>query len=453
MSARSSPFLSRLLPVISASVTLWALILAVPVMMRWERGIQHIAGKLFYPSYKRISGAETHDEPFSMMRLYEVAPIDKPFVVAIGEDAENVFDSNPPSPSDCAVLLDAMKKEGVGKVMIATPLAWQSADPFALEALEMVVAQVPGCVTSAALGRGAREESMPPALWRASVPVARVVGSSATLPVVNRLAIEGNFLGRETTWAGFSEIESEIKVSGQFCLIARWGDRVIFSSSLLAVLLREDVHPEELVIEPGQAIYSPRTGHWWEIDVYGRGKEIPSMATAPDLQAAQLIRPEPEHLRQLRSHRPPVHLLTQAGDGALMQRQRQELHSLYMSPRLLDRVSWQRLPIAGEFVLVSLLACQAVLVMGFSRRGACLATLLVFGLWLLALRGGATWIPLSPGVLAFVVAYAAHRKIPASIEPTARSASIEPEPVVTESAEAAKTPRRQAKKVGRKKKK
>jgi hypothetical protein len=453
MHARQTPFLTRLLPPLSASVALWALLLSVPVVMRWENGMQRIVGKVLYPSYKRNSGAGTHGEPYVMMRLFEVAKVEEPFVVAMGEDTDKIFDSNPLSSSDCAVLLDAMKKEGAGKVMIAAPLAWQAADPFALEALDQVMAGLPGCVTSAAVGRGAQEENMPPALQRASVPVARVVGTSATVPVVNRLTIDGTFLGRETTWAGFSEIESEAKVPGQSCLIARWGDRVIFSSSLLAVLLREDVHPEELVIEPGQAIHSPRTGHWWEIDVYGRGKEIPSLAAPPDLQAAQFIRPEPEDLAKLQRHRPPAHLLTQAGDGALMQQQRRELHSLYMSPRLLDRVSWRRLPMAWELAIVALLAWQAVLVIGFSRRGKCFATLLLIGLWLFALRNGATWIPLAPGLLAFAVAYATRRKMPVTIAATEPVVSIEPAPPVKETVAAPKTPRKQAKKAARKKKK
>lgn len=453
MDARPTPFLSRLLPALSAGVALWALLLSVPLVMQWEHGMQRIIAKVLYPSYKRSSGAGTHDEPYVMMRLFEVASVEEPFVVAMGEDPEKIFDSNPLSPSDCAVLLDALKKSGAGKVMIAAPLAWQSADPFALEALEQVMAGLPGCVTSAAVGRGAQEETMPPAMLRASVPVARVVGSSATLPVVNRLTIDGNVLGRETTWAGFSDMESEVKVPGKSYLIARWGDRMIFSSALLAVLLREDVHPEELVIEPGQAIHSPRTGHWWEIDVYGRGKEIPAKPVPPDLQAAQLIRPEPEDLAKLQAHRPPAHLLTQTGDGSLLQSQRQELHSLFMSPRLLDRISWRRLPMTGELVIVVLLACQAVLVVGFSRRGRFWATLLLFGLWLLALRGGATWIPLAPGLLAFVVAYATRRKIPVTVAAKEAVISLDPAPPAKQPAVAKQAPRKQAKKAARKKKK
>lgn len=453
MHARQTSFLSRLLPVFSASVALWALMLSVPVVMQWEHGMQRIVGKLLYQSYKRSGGAGTHAEPYVMMRLFEVASKEEPFVVAMGEDPEKIFDSNPLSPSDCAVLLDALKKSGGGKVMIAAPLAWQSADPFALEALEQVMAGLPGCVTSAAVGRGAQEEALPPALRRASVPVARVGGTTATLPMVNRLTIEGNILGREKTWAGFSDIESETKVPGRSCLLARWGDRVIFSSSLLAVLLREGVLPEDLVIEPGQAIHSPRTGHWWEIDLYGRGKEIPALAVPADLQAEQLIRPEPEDLAKLQTHRPPVHLLTQAGDGALLKRQRQELYSCYMSPRLLDRITWRRLPMPGELAIVALMSLQAVLVSGFSRRGKCWGTLLLFGLWLLALRAGATWIPLAPGLLAFALAFTTRGKIPASIAVPESIVSLDPEPPAKPVAASPKPPRKQAKKAARKKKK
>jgi hypothetical protein len=107
----------------------------------------------------------------------------------------------------------------------------------------------------------------------------------------------------------------------------------------------------------------------------------------------------------------------------------------------------------GELVIVALMACQAVLVVGFARRGRYWATLLLFCLWLLALRGGATWIPLAPGLLAFVVAYATRRKIPVTVAAKEAVISFDPAPPVKETAVAKNTPRKQAKKAARKKKK
>jgi hypothetical protein len=422
--------------------------------MRWENGMQRIMAKVFYPSHQRVNGIGTHEEPLSMVKIEENTKVVAPFIVEMGEDPDRIFDSRPLSPSDTAVLLDAMKKSGVSSVMIAHPMAWSAPDPFAIDALELVTAGLSSCVTSAPLGRGAEGEPMPPAFVRASVRVTRVIGSAASLPVVNRVTVADTYLGRENTWAGFSLIESETATPGLSWLIARWGDRVVFSSALLAVLQRENIHPEELMIAPGQSIHSPRTGHFWEIDGHGRGSVQRLPVPAPDLQAPQLIRPEPEHLAKLEQHTPPVHLLRaddEAGDAGSAA---QLLQTLYAAPRLVDRVTWQRLSLMGECAIVSLLAFQAAVVAGFVRKTRVWAVVVVALLWLAALRWGNTWMPVSPALLAFFVAYrlAPRTAVLAAPRPAPVAADLPPsKPNSPPSAK--KSPRKQGKKSSRGKKK
>jgi len=445
----SASFTSRLLPPLSAAIACWALLLSVPQFMRWENGLQRIMAKLCYPSYDRVSGLGTHQEPLSLSKIQQNPQVAPPFIVEMGEDPDRIFDSRPLSPSDTAVLLDAMKKSGASSVMIAAPLAWSDADPFALDALELVMAGFSSCVTSAPLGRGVEEEAMPPALVRASMRVTRVIGSAANLPVVNRVTVASTFLGRENTWAGFSTIESETPTPGTSWLLARWGDRVIFSSTLLAVLQRENIHPEELTIEPGISIQSPRTGHVWEIDVFGRCHLDDIPVAKPDMQAPQLIRPEPEHLALLQQHQPPVHLLRQEQNAGSAAPTQQLLESLYATPRLLHRVSWQRLSLMAECSIISLLAFQAVVVAGFARRKRLAAAVVVAVLWFVALCAGHTWLPLSPALLAFVIAYrlaprsaavAASVPAPATVaEPAQEVTAVATEPVATAAAARAVT--------------
>jgi hypothetical protein len=412
MSTGLSSFVSRLLPVLSATIASWALMLAVPQVMRFEHGLQRIMAKVWYPHHQRMHGAGTQEQALTLTKVKEPVAVDAPFVIEMGNDPEKIFDADPLSPSDVAVLLDALKKSGVTSVMIGAPMAWPSPDPFALDALELVMAGFSSCVTSAALGRGSEAEPMPAAFVRASVPLARVIGSSAQVPVVNRISLAGTFLGRENTWAGFSIIESEMQSADCAWLIARWGDRIVFSSALLAVLVREEIHPEELVIEPGQFIQSPRTGHWWQIDPYGRGIVTAKPTSPADLQAPQMIRPEPEHLARLQKHRPPVHLLRAQGDALPLARQQQQLCSLYEAPRLLDFVTWYRLPLKTEWLIVVLLAAQAVVTAGLRKRVRWYSLLVVLLFWIVALRWGHTWIPLSPTLLSVVLAYRV-RRIPA----------------------------------------
>lgn len=454
MPAHPTSFPSRLLPAFSASIACWALLLSVPPLMRWENGMQRIMAKVFYPSHQRINGMGTHEEPLSMVKIEENAKVVPPFIVEMGEDPDRIFDSRPLSPSDNAVLLDAMKKSGVSSVMFAHPMAWSAPDPFAIDALEWVTSGFSSCVTSAPLGRGTEAEPMPPALVRASVRVSRMIGSAASLPVVNRVTVAGTYLGRENTWAGFSEIESETATPGLSWLIARWGDRVVFSSALLAVLQRENIHPEELMIEPGQSIQSPRTGHFWEIDVHGRGSVQRMPVRAPDLQAPQLIRPEPEHLAKLVQHKPPVHLLRSDDPTGEAEPTQQLLQTLYSAPRLVGRVTWQRLSMMGEFAIVSLLAFQAVVVAGFVRKTRVWAVVVVALLWLVALRWGNTWLPVSPALLAFFVAYRLAPRAPvvAAPRPSPLATNATP-PKPQPSPQAKKSPRKQGKKSSRGKKK
>lgn len=453
MSAGSPSFVSRLLPVLSATIACWALLLSVPQVMRFEHGLQRVIAKLCYPQHQRVHGAGTQDQALTLTRVKEPVAVAAPFVIEMGNDPERIFDADPLSPSDIAVLLDALKKSGVAAVMIGTPMVWSSPDPFALDALELVMAGYSSCVTSAALGRGAEEEPMPAAFVRASAPLARIIGSSARVPVVNRVSMPGTFLGRENTWAGFSIIESEAQAAERSWLIARWGDRIIFSSALLAVLVREEIHPEELVIEPGQFIQSPRTGHWWQIDLFGRGMVIAGQTSPADLQAPQMIRPEPENLARLQKHSPPVHLLRAQGDMLPLARQQQQLRSLYEAPRLMDRVTWHRLPLKTEWLIVGLLAVQSVVTAGFRNRTRWYSLTVVLLFWVVALRWGYTWVPLSPTLLSIVLAYRV-RRAPAIV-----SESSPPLPVVAVAEPAAtvksarKTAGKRAKKTTRPKKK
>lgn len=453
MFAGSPSFVSRLLPVLSATIACWALMLSVPQVMRFEQGLQRIMARLWYPQYRHVHGAGTQEQALTLTKVKEPVAMAAPFAIEMGKDPEKIFDTDPLSPSDVAVLLDALKKSGVASAMIGAPMAWSSPDPFALDALELVISGFSSCVTSAAVGRGAEAEPMPPAFVRASIPLTRVIGSSTDIPVVNRVALAGTFLGRENTWAGFSIIESEMPSVDRPWLIARWGDRIIFSSALLAVLVREEIHPEELLIEPGQFIQSPRTGHAWNIDPHGRGMVTVSSASSADLQAPQMIRPEPADLARLQKHQPPVHLLREMGETMPLSLQLRHLHSLYEAPRLTDRVTWYRLPLKTEWLVVVLVAAQSVVVAGFRTRTRWYSLTVVLLFWILSLLWGNTWVPLSPTLLGMALAFRSQREPTMTPPPSSAAPTITVVEQATEPLPAQKTAHKRAKKTTRSKKK
>ena len=405
MPVRPNKLFLRIALAFFASAACWYLLSMLPAAMQVERAMQRGAHSIIFPDFQQSSGLGTLEHPYMMLQLQESKQVPAPFVIATGDDPDRIFDANPLSPSDYAVLLESMNKSGVTDVMIASPLTWQQADPFALEALEIAIAKTRYCVTSAPVTRAAETDPLPAAMVRAAIPLTQVRGNFRTLPQVNRLAIAEILLGKEKSWAGFSSIESESQTSGKEFLLARWGDQVIFSSSLLAVCVREGIRPTDLLVDVGISIFSPRTGHWWAIDEFGRCNVTATKPSSPDLLAHQLIRPETEDLAILNKHQPPVHILHKASNEDSLQGQQKLLQHLYAAPRVVDKITWHRLSVVSELLVLLFMTSLAILIVNHHGPLRLLALLMLAGFWIFTVRWGATWLPLSPTLLACLVAW------------------------------------------------
>ena len=126
-----------------------------------------------------------------------------PVIVSLGDDAEGFFQSSPPSPIDLAVILTNFQRLGAKKAATAAVLAWDAPDPIGLAALDKAIGRFDSLVMAAPLSRGAVPEPMPAAFRKASVPLAKIHGDPALLPVVNRVPLPGVILGKDNTLAGF----------------------------------------------------------------------------------------------------------------------------------------------------------------------------------------------------------------------------------------------------------
>ncbi|HEY8961390.1 MAG TPA: hypothetical protein VIM57_04230, partial [Luteolibacter sp.] len=210
-----------------------------------------------------------------------------PVVVAIGDDPEGVFQSSPPSPVDFAVMLKNLRRLGTKRVALGTVMAWGESDPIARSALERQLSEFEAAVTSTPLTRGVTPEPMPGAFLRASLPVKRVKGETALLPVVNRLPVPGTILGEGNVIAGFSELESE-NVTG-LPLLARWSDRVVFAFPVMAALAERGLPVDEVTVRLGESLQLGPDGPIVPIDSFGRLAVSPAKSPPVSPVAAESL--------------------------------------------------------------------------------------------------------------------------------------------------------------------
>ena len=376
----------------------------------------HIFARLF-PDQPILSGSGTYDNPFQLSGLQAARENELPFLVNTDDDTKKEFDSHPLSPSDLAVLLQSLKENGVTQVMLGSTHAWSQPDPFALDALKTQCSGMNPSITSSVVGRGAVATTMPSAFVRASIPASSVVGNIRNWPQVNRVSIENTFLGDEGTWAGFSLIESEENSSDKAFLVARWDDRIIFSSALLALIVHEQCRPDELRIEAGKFLRFPKEGKIIPIDDYGRTTLSPRPLPAPSLLAWQLLRPEPDERDTLKKGGAFVQILDQSQEfGEAHSRANQDMHKLlqhlYQSPRIDEPIVLRRLPAFIELLLLATLCLQLTALNTFGLWVRIGAWLLMAALLVLAIHPGHTWIPFCPVFVSIAACLFAFRKQP-----------------------------------------
>ncbi len=266
-----------------------------------------------------LSGNGSHASPWNLQTFAAKNRAESrqtPVIVTLGDDAEGFFQSSPPSPIDLAVILTNFQRLGAKKAATAVVLAWDSADPIGLLALDKALNRFDSLVMAAPLSRGAVPEPMPAAFRTTSVPLESVHGDIASLPVVNRVPLSGIILGKDRIAAGFQVIESE-PITRFVPLLARWEDRVVFAFPLLVVLQRLDLPLAGVEIRLGEYLKLGPDGPTVPVDRYGRlAVPLKSLAPYAEIPAASLIdgddglfpqqAPQPVVLRDDRSAAEPA---------------------------------------------------------------------------------------------------------------------------------------------------
>lgn len=266
-----------------------------------------------------ISGNGSLEDPWKLRTFASrprANPDRVPLIVSLGDDAEGVFQSSPPSPIDLAVILSNFHRLGARNAATAAVLAWDAPDPIGLAALDKALGRFDSLVMAAPLTRGAVAEPMPAPFRKASVPLSQVQGDIAALPLVNRVPLPGVILGKENAQAGFQSLDSE-PASRFPPLLARWDDRVVLAFPLLAAMQGLGLPPDGIEIRLGEYLKLSPQGPHVPIDRFGRlAAPLGHVSPFAEIPAAELIdggddlfpkqAPEPVILRDERSGAEPA---------------------------------------------------------------------------------------------------------------------------------------------------
>ena len=369
-----------------------------------------------------IAGQDQPDAPWSL-RTFAARPLSDPLqapvVVALGDDPAGVFQSSPPSPIDLAVILTNMRRLGANQATTAAVLAWSTPDPIGLAALDQSIRRFDSLVMAAPLSRGAVTEIMPPAFRRASIPLDRVHGDPAALPVVNRIPLPGVILGGDNTLAGFQVLDAEPE--SRFApLLARWEDRVVFAAPLLTVLQQRGLTVEGLDVRLGEFLKLGPDGPTVPLDRYGRlAMPLKPLAPRARIPAEAVIDGDPDLLPD---HAPGVVVLRDDRSAAepatrAFSKQLPALIAAIASEAGLTPVcTYPRLPVGLEFAALAALAYGLAALSGWPAFARHL-TLLALALACLTAQWVAAgcaqlWLPGLPALTAILTAWILANKIP-----------------------------------------
>ena len=261
----------------------------IPSLRDLERAMIKKIALHIDPAESAFSGNGSQEKPWRRWRAKPAVVPEAVRLLSIDDDPERWYASSPPSPVDCALIFARLHETGHKTVGCGYLMAWDEAEPLALQALRKQLDRLDAAVLGFPLARGAAAEPIPAAFLRISMDARGIDGDFSSLPQVNRVAVPNAELGGERTLAGFTVLENEREAGdGRRHVVARWGDRIIFALPLATEIAALKIDPAEIRILAGKEIRLGIGGPVIPIDEFGRTL-VTSDVTPIDTAAWKLV--------------------------------------------------------------------------------------------------------------------------------------------------------------------
>ncbi|WP_367871151.1 hypothetical protein [Luteolibacter sp. Populi] len=282
-------------PLVNAAVILGVGLLAlgappsIPPLAKAERALVKGISLQIDATPSEFTGDGSQELPWRRWKAKPPPPAEPVRLLSIDADPEGYFSSSPPAPVDCAQIFKRLFDAGHRHLACGYLMAWDEPDPLAIVAVHKQLDRFDSAVLGLPLSRGAAAEPVPAPFLRLSLEASNVEGDTTALPAVNKVAAPHAELGGERTLAGFTLLENESKpADGRQPLLARWGERIVFSLPLAGEIAALGLKPSDVQVALGREIRLGPDGPVVAIDSFGRG-ELVAQANVLDTPAWKLI--------------------------------------------------------------------------------------------------------------------------------------------------------------------
>ncbi len=303
------PSLSLILPFISGLCLLWAL-----PQWKFLAQLEHrlflfperFEPGTFFPDRGLLQDLQVTPIRFS----HESSPSTALGSYLIDEETLDIIDL---SPEKWAYFLQVIRKNSEGLIAITAPLSWTHASELALQTLEHQISETPQLVIGLDAEFNNTSAPLPPFLENSTLPIHHSLFPQ--LPEIDFIthppSIKAPLFGISTIQGFVIERDgSELKIP----MLVRWGDAILPSTHLAALLTSAQITVQELIVDPSGYLRLGHEGPILKIDPQGRAA-FPRTGNNTRSASQILISPEetspskillpanaPEELRLLQTH-------------------------------------------------------------------------------------------------------------------------------------------------------
>jgi len=186
----------------------------------------------------------------------------------VDSTTEDILGTSPLRPANWAYLLSQLSPEKAKVLVITSDLSWEDADEIPIRTLQHELSRFPGSVIGLAAEKTGESDPLPPYLE--SSVIGEYQGFPADLPEIDFITTPPSV---QPTYFGISTVRGFKDKAPHIPLLVRWGNHLLPSVELAALLAEFQIRPSELVIDPAGFIRLNRAGMiYLELDEQGRTK-------------------------------------------------------------------------------------------------------------------------------------------------------------------------------------